>query len=121
VLLELTVVEQRYDAVKEVLADGLTVTEVAERYQVARQTVHKWIAGTGREAWGPGRPVPPPRELPPPDVPRSGGPGPRALAGSRRVGEKWGELPPVPPSSAVVRFLANGLHQGKQVKARRAS
>jgi len=43
VLVELTVTEQRYDAVKEVIADGLTVTEVAERYGVARQTVHKWI------------------------------------------------------------------------------
>ncbi len=43
-LVEGSVVEQRYDAVKEVLADGLSVTEVAERYGVARQTVHRWIA-----------------------------------------------------------------------------
>ena len=42
-LVELTMVEQRYDAVKEVIADGLTVVEVAERYGVARQTVHTWI------------------------------------------------------------------------------
>jgi DNA invertase Pin-like site-specific DNA recombinase len=44
VLVELGVVEQRYEAVKEVLADGLSVTEVAVRYGVARQTVHRWIA-----------------------------------------------------------------------------
>lgn len=42
-LVELSLVEQRYDAVKEVLNDGLSVTEVAERYQVARQTLHRWI------------------------------------------------------------------------------
>jgi transposase InsO family protein len=42
-LQELNVVEQRYRAVLEVLS-GLPVTEVAERYGVARQTVHRWIA-----------------------------------------------------------------------------
>ena len=42
-LLELSVVEQRYRAVMEVVADGLTVTEVAERYGVSRQIVHRWI------------------------------------------------------------------------------
>jgi transposase len=44
VLLELSVVEQRYDAVMEVLRDGLSKTEVAERYGVLRQSVHAWIA-----------------------------------------------------------------------------
>jgi transposase InsO family protein len=44
VLVELTVVEQRYDAVKEVIAQGLTVTEVAARCRVSRQTVHEWLA-----------------------------------------------------------------------------
>jgi transposase-like protein len=44
VLVEVSVVEQRYDAVKEVLADGASVAEVARRYGVARQTVHRWIA-----------------------------------------------------------------------------
>ena len=42
-LLELSVVEQRYDAVMEILRDGLSVTEVAERYGVSRQSVHAWI------------------------------------------------------------------------------
>jgi len=37
---DLNVVEQRYRAVLEVL-DGAPVTEVAERFQVARQTVHR--------------------------------------------------------------------------------
>jgi transposase-like protein len=42
VLVELGVVEQRYDAVKEVL-DGGTVTEVARRYGVTRQSLHNWL------------------------------------------------------------------------------
>jgi transposase InsO family protein len=43
VLLELTVAEQRFNAVMEVLRDGLTVVEVADRYGVSRQTVHGWL------------------------------------------------------------------------------
>ena len=42
-LLELTVAEQRYNAVMEVLRDGLTVIEVADRYGVSRQAVHAWL------------------------------------------------------------------------------
>jgi transposase InsO family protein len=42
-LRELNVVEQRYQAVLQVL-DGIPVTEVAERFGVARQTVHRWVA-----------------------------------------------------------------------------
>jgi transposase len=42
-LRELNVVEQRYRAVLEVLA-GIPVVEVAERFGVARQTVHRWMA-----------------------------------------------------------------------------
>ena len=43
-LVELGVVEQRYRAVLEVLEEGLPVTEVARRHQVARQRVHEWLA-----------------------------------------------------------------------------
>jgi transposase-like protein len=43
VLVELGLVEQRLDAVKEVLEHGATVTDVARRYGVARQTVHEWL------------------------------------------------------------------------------
>jgi transposase InsO family protein len=42
VLVELGVVEQRYRAVLEVL-EGASVTDVARRYGVARQTVHEWL------------------------------------------------------------------------------
>jgi transposase len=41
-LVELGLVEQRYQAVLEVL-NGVPVTEVARRYGVARQTVHDWL------------------------------------------------------------------------------
>jgi transposase len=43
VLWERSVVEQRYNAVQEVLEAGLPVTEVADRYGVSRQSVHAWI------------------------------------------------------------------------------
>ena len=41
-LVELSVVEQRYHAVMEVLS-GAPVTEVARRYGVSRQSVHSWL------------------------------------------------------------------------------
>jgi transposase InsO family protein len=43
VLVELGVVEQRLSAVLEVLNDGVSVTEVAERFGVTRQSVHRWL------------------------------------------------------------------------------
>jgi len=46
VLVELNVVEQRYQAVLEVLNDGASVTDVARRYGVARQTVHEWLGAS---------------------------------------------------------------------------
>jgi transposase-like protein len=42
VLWEQSVVEQRYNAVQEVLG-GMPVVEVAERYGVSRQSVHSWL------------------------------------------------------------------------------
>jgi transposase len=42
VLVELTMTEQRYRAVLEVQA-GVPVTEVAERFGVSRQAVHRWV------------------------------------------------------------------------------
>ena len=41
-LVELAAVEQRYRAVLEVL-EGAPVTEVARRFGVTRQTVHRWL------------------------------------------------------------------------------
>ena len=41
-LVELGLVEQRLRAVREVF-DGATVTDVAKRHGVTRQTVHGWL------------------------------------------------------------------------------
>lgn len=63
-------VEQRYKAVREVLEDGATVTDVALRYGVVRQTVHDWLrryASGGLEALTdrPSRPGTCPHQIPP--------------------------------------------------------
>jgi transposase InsO family protein len=44
VLVELSVMEQRYQAVLAVVQDGWQVSEVARRLGVSRQSVHAWIA-----------------------------------------------------------------------------
>ncbi len=46
-LVELGLAEQRYKAVSEVLVDGATVTEVARRLGVSRQTLHSWLRRYG--------------------------------------------------------------------------
>jgi transposase InsO family protein len=51
-LWELSVTEQRYRAVLEVMA-GVPVTEVADRYGVSRQSVHAWL-GRYRDEGPPG-------------------------------------------------------------------
>jgi transposase InsO family protein len=48
-LVELSVVEQRYHAVMEVVSGGVPVVEVAERYGVSRKTVHAWLRRYRRE------------------------------------------------------------------------
>jgi transposase InsO family protein len=44
VLVELSVMEQRYQAVLAVVQDGWKIVEVADRLGVSRQTIHNWIA-----------------------------------------------------------------------------
>ena len=41
---ELSVVEQRYQAVLAIIDQGETVTWVAERLGVSRKTVHLWLS-----------------------------------------------------------------------------
>lgn len=43
-LVELSVMEQRYQAVSAVIHDGVSVVEVARRFEVSRQSVHAWLA-----------------------------------------------------------------------------
>jgi transposase len=40
---ELSVVEQRYQAVLAVIRDGVPIVEVARRFDVSRQAVHRWL------------------------------------------------------------------------------
>ena len=44
VLRELSVAEQRYQAILAVIEDGLSVTEVADKVGVSRQTLHAWLS-----------------------------------------------------------------------------
>jgi transposase len=41
---ELSVAEQRYQAVSAVISDGLSISQVAEKVGVSRQTLHAWLA-----------------------------------------------------------------------------
>ena len=68
-LIELGVVEQRHKAVLEVMG-GLPVTEVALRYGVTRQTVHRWLrwyasGGIGALADSSSRPASCPHQMAP--------------------------------------------------------
>ncbi len=51
-LTELTVVEQRYLAVREVLDSGARITDVATRYGVDRRTIHRWLLRYANEGLG---------------------------------------------------------------------
>ena len=42
-LVELSVVEQRYQAVLAVIRDGVSIVQVAHRFGVSRQAVHRWL------------------------------------------------------------------------------
>lgn len=126
-LVELSVVEQRYHAVMEVL-DGAQVSEVAARYGVSRKTVYAWV-GRYREQGLPGlvdrshRPVSHPWRL---------GAEVEALLvqlriahprwGPRRLGFELGRagVVPVPSRSTVYRVLVrHSLVAGRSRKRRR--
>jgi transposase InsO family protein len=42
-LVELSVVEQRYQAVLAVIRDGVPIVDVAHRFDVSRQAIHRWL------------------------------------------------------------------------------
>ncbi|SKU30979.1 transposase [Mycobacteroides abscessus subsp. abscessus] len=47
-------VEQRYQAVLTVISDGLSISQVAFKVEVSRQTLHVWLAryeAQGLEGW----------------------------------------------------------------------
>ena len=127
-LWELQVSEQRYRAVQEVL-DGASVTAVARRFGVSRQTVHAWLnryAGDGGLA-GLGdrssRPHGCPHQMSPTVEAR--------VVEIRRAHPIWGadriryqlerdEVVPVPGRTSIYRaLLRHGLVQAEQRRRRR--
>ena len=69
VLVELNLVEPRYQAVLEVLNDGATVTNLARRNGVSRQTIHVWLRRYAnddcRAWWGSPKPLSCPHQMSP--------------------------------------------------------
>jgi transposase len=112
-LVELGLVEQRYKAVLEVLNDGAAVTDVARRYGVGRQTVHKWLKRYAAEGLGgladkSSRPDTCPHQMPPRVEARvlemrrlHPGWGPRTIL-SRLIREG---IEPLPDRSSIYRAL----------------
>jgi transposase InsO family protein len=127
-LVELGVVEQRYRAVLEVL-EGLTVTDVARRYGVSRQTVHVWLRRYGADgglanlADRSSRPHSCPHQMPPAVEAR--------VVGLREQHPRWGPtriryqlqregLDRLPGRSSVYRALVrHGLIDPKKRRRRR--
>jgi transposase InsO family protein len=128
-LVELRVGEQRYRAVWEVL-EGASVTEVARRFKVSRQSVHSWLrryAGDGGFG-GLGD-----RSSRPHGCPHQMSPATEAkIVEIRRAHPVWGAdrlgyqlqrdgIGPVPGRSSIYRaLLRNGLVVPGQRKRRRA-
>ena len=128
-LVELGLVEQRYAAVREVLDDGATVTDVARRYGVARQTVHVWLrryaaGGLAGLLDQSSRPATCPHQMPAPVEAR--------IVELRRFHPGWGPrtighqlaregVTPVPARSSIYRCLVrHGLISPQARKRRRA-
>lgn len=111
-LVELGLVEQRYKAVAEVM-EGATVTDVARRNGVARQTVHDWLRRSGAGGMaalvdGSPKPLSCPHQMAPETEARilelrrdHPGWGPRTIG--HRLGREG--FSPVPGRSSVYRCL----------------
>ena len=128
-LVELRVGEQRYRAVWEVL-EGASVTEVARRFGVSRQSVHSWLTryaadgGLGGLGDRSSRPHVCPHQMSPATEAR--------IVAIRRAHEAWGAdrigyqlakdaVVPMPGRTSIYRALVrNGLVVPGQRKRRRA-
>jgi transposase InsO family protein len=128
VLVELSVVEQRYQAVLAVVQDGWQVSEVARRLGVSRQSVHTWIAryqtgGLAALADRSHRPASCPHQTDPEIE--------AAICELRRLHPGWGPrriehqlaregLEPAPSRSAIYRcLLRHGLVELRRRRKRR--
>jgi transposase InsO family protein len=129
VIVELNVVEQRYQAVLEVLNQGATVTDVARRNGVARQTVHEWLRryasqGLSGLVDGSARPLSCPHQMPAEVEAR--------IIGVRRDHPGWGPrtighqlakegVEPLPSLSAIYRCLVRQRLITPQARKRKRS
>jgi transposase InsO family protein len=126
-LVELSVVEQRYHAVMEVIS-GAPVAEVASRYGVSRQSVHNWLGkyrtgGLAALADHSHRPHSQPRQLNA-DIEAvvCGLRGAHPRWGPRRLSYELGKsgISPVPSRSTIYRVLVrHGLVPARKRKRRR--
>jgi transposase InsO family protein len=131
---ELSVAEQRYQAVLAVIADGLSVTQAAEKTGVSRQTLHSWLAryevgGLAGLVDGSHRPRSCPHQMPSPveaavlELRRV-----HRLWGPRRIGHELGRRRLVlglagvelPSESAVYRCLVRAGLIEPAARARRS-
>jgi len=125
VLVELRLVEQRYAAVLEVINDAASVSDVAFRFGVTRQTVHRWlrryaVEGLAGLADGSAKPLSCPHQMPVEVEAR--------IVELRRLQPGWGQrtirfrleadrVDPLPSLSAIYRCLVR--HQLIVPEARR--
>lgn len=126
-LVELSMVEQRYLAVREVLDTGASVTDVATRYGVDRRTLHRWLLRYAND----GLPALADRSSKPDRCPHQISPETEAVIVSlRRAHPGWGprtilnilrrERDDVPSRSAIYRCLVrHRLIEPKQRRRRR--
>jgi transposase InsO family protein len=129
VLVELGLVEQRYQAVLEVLVEGRTVSEVARERGVTRQSVHRWLRryaaqGLAGLADLPSKPASCPHQMDPVVE--------WAIVQMRREHPGWGPrtigsrlarkgVDPVPGRSSIYRCLVrHGLIEPQPRRRRRA-
>jgi transposase InsO family protein len=124
---ELSVAEQRYQAVLAVISDGLSISQVASKVGVSRQTLHSWLARYEAEGLEglvdrSHRPVSCPHQMPASVE--------AAVLELRRSRPYWGprrlvfELAkrgvcPVPSESAVYRCLVRAAMIDPRVRDRR--
>src|SRR3954471_4604912 len=125
---EMSVAEQRYQAVLAVIGDGRTIKEVAAQWGVSRQTLHSWLAryeagGLEGLADRSHRPLSCPHQLPAEvealalELRRS-----RPYWGARRLARELAKrgVEPTPSESAVYRALLRaGVVEGRPRRRRR--
>jgi transposase InsO family protein len=125
---ELSVAEQRYQAVLAVISDGLSISQVASKVGVSRQTVHSWLARYEAEGLGglidrSHRPVSCPHQMPAHVE--------AALLELRRSRPYWGPrrlvfelskrgVRPVPSESAAYRALVRAQMIDPHLRDRRS-